>query len=204
MLRLMEGEREHGLLLISRLASSFRFDPDQTDAPKYRGSVGCDVIEFNRPPLLTKRKDIGQICLHYTSPTVLWVGRDDSYVDFGQARIRAVPSPFERAIARAVKEKWLPVLRLYFGEISEATYILFEKTGRDVPSIAAGPGGPEGFKGTVRSAMEIFLENHFREQRVVFLAHRTMSPQDIEYWARDWDCPFFTSREDCERYLNEL
>jgi hypothetical protein len=79
--RLGGGEREHGLVLATRLASVRRENPNST--ADFPNGIGFEVMEFERPPLPTTRDDVGCLCLEYRSPEVFWIGKDTSQVDFG-------------------------------------------------------------------------------------------------------------------------
>jgi anti-sigma regulatory factor (Ser/Thr protein kinase) len=77
--RLLAGEREHGLLLVSRLTSGFHDKPPWATA----NHVGCDLIEPQpRSSVFTKNKRVGLVRIECKSPNVLWIGPEESYVWF--------------------------------------------------------------------------------------------------------------------------
>lgn len=187
--RLLAGEREHGLLLVERLASGFHGEPPASW--RTANHVGCDLIEPQpRSSALTRNKRVGLVRIDYSSPKVLWIGPEESYVRYYHA------SALDRFFL-AAERRWLPVLAPYFGPVQGTSHLAVELSGYDLSTEV------EVFSEEVLAAIAVFFGDRIAEQRVVVL-----SPQADwslksrgERWAQDHGLLSFESEADASAYL---
>jgi anti-sigma regulatory factor (Ser/Thr protein kinase) len=186
--RLLAGEREHGLLLVSRLASGFH---DARPASwRTANHVGCDVIEAQpRSSALTKNKRVGLVRIEYASPKVLWIGPEESYVYYG---VNSLGLFF-----RAAERGWLPVLARYFGPLHGTSHLAVEVCGHDLSTEV------EAFWEEVLDAVALFFPDRIARQRVVLLGPEAdrMLRSEVEDWAREHGLPWFDSEAAAAEYL---
>lgn len=172
---LLAGEREHGLLLVSRLASDLypRLEDLSWSCAHH---VGCNVIEPQpRPSILFKDDRVGLVRVQYTSPKVLWIGRDDSYVQYDNALA------IHRLFASASR-RWLPVLALYFAPLEHTSHLAVEVSGHDM-STEMNPV----FLDRVFMSIEAFFPDRIIEKRVVVLTQAAnAADRNLQGMAGDW------------------
>jgi anti-sigma regulatory factor (Ser/Thr protein kinase) len=189
--RLIAGEREHGLLLVSRLAS--RFHDELPASWRTANHVGCDVLEPRpRSSALTRNKRVGLVRIEYESPKVLWIGPEESYVRTGD-----FTSSMERFL-RAEKGGWLPVLAPYFGPVHGTSHLAVEISGSDVLTEV-----DPGFWVRVLAAIAAFFPERITQQRVVLLGPQAepMLRSKVEGWAQKHGLPWFESEAAASAYL---
>jgi anti-sigma regulatory factor (Ser/Thr protein kinase) len=187
--RLLAGEREHGLVLVARLASGFHNKP-----PSWRTAnhVGCDLIEPQpRPSALTKNKRVGLIRVEFTSPKVLWIGPEESYVKYPSSA-----DSLDRFFM-AAQRGWLPVLAPYFDPVHDTSHLAIEVFGRDFPTQVGS------FWIDVIDSVAVFFPDRFTQQRVVLLGPDAGYglKHDAKEWARKRGLPWFDSEAAAAAYL---
>jgi len=155
--RLLSGDREHGLLLVSRLASRY-YDRPLDVSLKTTNHVGCDIIESRqRSSTLTRNKSVGLVRVEYHSPKVLWIGPEESYVEMGSATSM-------NRLFKAAEQGWLPVLAPYFGPLLRSSHIAIEVSGYDLASEHGS------FFESVLGAITAFFPERISQKRIVLLA----------------------------------
>jgi anti-sigma regulatory factor (Ser/Thr protein kinase) len=156
--RLLAGEREHGLLLVSRLATKLHGQP-ATTAWQAANHAVCELIEHQpRPSALARNKRIGLVRVDYSSPKVLWIGPEDSYTYF-----RLAPS-IDRFVT-AARRGWSPVLATYFGAVQDTSHLAVEVDGYDLSTEASPTFVENAF-----AAVATHFSDRIGQQRVVALA----------------------------------
>jgi anti-sigma regulatory factor (Ser/Thr protein kinase) len=186
--RLLAGEREHGLLLVSRLASGFHETPRSWRTTNH---VGCDVIEPQpRSSVLTKNKRVGLVRIEYSTPKVLWIGPEESYVRYYSA------NSLDRFLS-AAERGWLPVLAPYFGPVHGTSHLAVEVSGYDLPTEVGS------FWEEVLAAIAAFFPDRMTQQRVVLLAPQAdwSLRSQAEEWAQAHELPWFDSEAAASSYL---
>jgi anti-sigma regulatory factor (Ser/Thr protein kinase) len=159
--RLAQGEREHGLLRVARLADDLKLEPPRKSSADTRHGIWCDVFDPEPPPsVLFKYGIVAPVCVVYEPSCPVWLGREESYTgDY-----------FIEALVRAVENDWRPLLDLYFGSLfsSGARYLGVEVTG----DIYTSDNLPYTFP-KLAAALEMYFEPYFKEKRVIVLIHHT-------------------------------
>jgi anti-sigma regulatory factor (Ser/Thr protein kinase) len=187
--RLLAGEREHGLLLVSRLASGFHNKSPWVTT----NHVGCDLIEPQpRSSALTKNKRVGLIRIEYSSPKVLWIGPEESYVWYSISGESTLDRFFW-----AAQNGWLPVLAPYFGPVHDTSHLAVETSGHDFPTVLGS------FAEDVLAAIATFFPDRITQQRVVLVRSSDggWSRYDMERVAREHGLPWFDSEAAASVYL---
>jgi anti-sigma regulatory factor (Ser/Thr protein kinase) len=186
---LLAGEREHGLLLVSRLASSFH--NRLPESWRIANHIGCDVIE-PRPfsSVLTRNRQVGLVRIEYSSPQVLWIGPEESYVFYDNAT--SLQRLFE-----AAHDGLVPVLAPYFNPVRDASHLAVEVSGRDVGTEVSA------FWNEVVTVIAVAFPDRIAQQRVVVLA------QDADWslhgplmlWAQEKGLRWFNDETSASAYL---
>lgn len=192
--RQLAGEREHGLLLVSRLASGFHSKPPASW--RVANHVGCDLIEAQpRSSALTKNKRVGLVRIDYSSPKVLWIGPEESYVKYG--RYPGDPLTSLERFLLAAERGWLPVLAPYFDPVRRTSYLAVGISGHDLPTERGS------FMMQVLAAIVMFFPDRITRQRMVLLGQdAAWEVQDqVEDWAQRHGLPWFDTEAAASAYL---
>jgi anti-sigma regulatory factor (Ser/Thr protein kinase) len=188
--RLLAGEREHGLVLVKRLASGVHQKPPESW--RTANHVGYDLIEPQpRPSALTKNKQVGLIRIEYTSPKVLWIGPEESYVKYPYST-----DSLDRFFM-AAQRGWLPVLAPYFDPVRDTSHLAIEVFGHDFPTQVGL------FWRDVLDSIAVFFHDRMTRQRVVLLGQDVDNQLkgDAKDWAREHGLPWFDSEAAAAAYL---
>jgi anti-sigma regulatory factor (Ser/Thr protein kinase) len=203
---LQRGEREHGLLKVTRLASGLRVTTENT--PSGTVAVQCDIYEprFLGSGLLEANPRIKPIYQEFDVPRRWRIGRE-IYLD------RDLWRPLHYALRAPAPE----LLDLYLGglRIPDDGYLAIEFVGRVVVSeigLASLPAEvdssypPTRSLDPVEAALEARFHKWFDERRVILHGHETniVSNITLQGWAGRWDLPCFTEPDDLRRFLGEL
>jgi hypothetical protein len=140
---------------------------------------------------LTKNKRVGLIRIEYSSPKVLWIGPEESYVRYPYSA-----DSLDRFFL-AAKRGWLPLLAPYFGPLQGTSHLAVEVSGYDLPTEVGS------FWENVLAGIAAFFPDRFTQQRVVFLS------QDADWalmsqlgdWAQEHGLPWFDSEAAAAAYL---
>jgi anti-sigma regulatory factor (Ser/Thr protein kinase) len=187
--QLLAGDREHGLLLVGRLASGFHDEPPASWGTTHH--VGCDLIEPQpRSSALTRNRRVGLVRIEYSLPRVLWIGPEESYVQYHNAF--SFGQFFE-----AAERGWLPVLAPYFDPVQGTSHLAVEFSGHDI-STESPP-----FYRRVLAAITAFFPDRVAQQRVVLLSEDAgpMLRSAMERWAQEHGLRWFDSEAAASVYL---
>jgi anti-sigma regulatory factor (Ser/Thr protein kinase) len=203
---LRRGEREHGLLKVSRLASHLRTSTD--GAPTGTVAVECDVYDppFLGSGLLEGHAGIAPIYLEFHLPTRWRIG-SEIYV------ARDLWRPFHFALREPAPQ----LLSLYLGglRVPEGGYLAIEFVGRLViseigpPSLSAEVDTsyprPRS-EDTVQAALEVHFNECFASQRVIMYGHEigVIPTRVLEDWAALWNLPCFADPGELRRFLDKF
>jgi anti-sigma regulatory factor (Ser/Thr protein kinase) len=192
--RLIEGEREHGLLRVARLTDDLKLGPPRRSSTDKRHGIRCEVLNPEPPrSVLFKYEVVAPVCVVYEPSYPIWFGRKESYSgDY-----------FFEALVKAVENDWHPLLDLYFAPLlsSGASYIGVEITGELWLSYELPYTFPK-----VAAALEMYFEQYFKEKRVIVLVYDTDTPvyRDVKKWAQRLGIEYFESRSACRQRLRQL
>ena len=192
--RLVQGDREHGLLRVARLTDDLKLKPSRRSSKDKRHGIWCEVFDPEPPPsILFKYEVVAPVCVVHEEASPIWLGREESYSgDY-----------FIKTLVKAVENGWRPLLDLYFAPLlsSGASYIGVEVTGE----IYLSDELPYNFP-SLAAALEMYFEPFFKEKRVIILVHDTDSTvyNDVERWARRCGIEYFKSRTACRQRLKQL
>jgi anti-sigma regulatory factor (Ser/Thr protein kinase) len=206
MRRLAEGEREHGLLRVLRMASSLRPGPPPEAPLDKQHGVYCDVFDPQTPHSVLFESDVvAPVRMEYGIPRVLWIGREEAYTVGRLPGLEdlARGGTIVSTLTKAVENGWRPILDLYFEPLlsAGASYLGVEVTG--------GRSYTEPIPGDLAklcAVLETYFKSFFEEKRVILLAHHT-DPQvrrDVSDWAQRWGTSFFDSEPACRKQLTQL
>ncbi len=196
--RLAAGEREHGLLLALRLATTLRVEQHGADPSGMRSCVACDLIEPPAPrSMLFEFNAIPWVRMEYTNPKVYWLGTE-SYVDMSS------PRSFITRLTTALQNGWRPILDLYLKHLTDSRYLEYlvvEVAGDEVVT-EMEPGA----LGRLRAVLESYFPDYFRTKRVILLASDTDSQVrgNVSEWAQQWQLEYFDSDVACRERLEQL
>ena len=192
--RLVQGDREHGLLRVARLTDELKLEPPRSSSTDKQHGIWCEVFDPEPPSsVLFKYEVVAPVCVVYEEASPIWLGREESYSgDY-----------FIETLAKAVENDWRPLLDLYFAQLlsSGASYIGVEVSGYVWLSDAL----PYTFP-SLAAALEMYFEPYFKEKRVIILVHDTDVKvfKDAKHWARRWGIEYFESRAACRQRLRQL
>jgi anti-sigma regulatory factor (Ser/Thr protein kinase) len=191
--RLVQGDREHGLLRVARLTDNLSTEPPRNSSTDGRHGIWCEVFNPEPPPSVLFKSDVvAPVCVVYEDENPIWLGQE-AYSGYY----------FLETLSKAVERNWHPLLDLYFAPLlsSGASYLGLEVTGSLYTSEQPSYTFPN-----LAAALEMYFEQYFREKRVIVLIHDTDRPvyKDVKHWAQRWGLEYFKSRKACRRRLEEL
>jgi anti-sigma regulatory factor (Ser/Thr protein kinase) len=197
--KLESGDREHGLLRVSRLAGSVNSGDDSFHV----GSVHCEIYERERrDSVLRHSPAVLPICFEYGFPWLLWVG-EEGYSEESLALLHyggpAVQSLFFAPLA-ARDAPWLGIEivgNVFSSDISPAAF------GIETPSALRFPEVPDGGFELVEPAIRSYFHSKFESRQVVVYAHHTdfSVKSAAASWAREHQLPYFDNEPELTAWL---
>jgi anti-sigma regulatory factor (Ser/Thr protein kinase) len=201
--RLHEGDHEHGLLKVARLAGHLHSSYKEEEAGRH--GVGCYVYELEplHSGLFREYAFAVPIAIEYDSPKRYWLG-DDVHVT-GQ---------FEQAMRFAVQWATKPLLDLYFARLVTPgkSCLGVEVTGHIAPSEPAWefenatPRAVVRSQDPVQAGIEAYFGHWFRSRRVVLFANSAdFTPlHSMRSWAQRWNLDCLTDIDSCRARVETL
>jgi anti-sigma regulatory factor (Ser/Thr protein kinase) len=201
-----QGDREHGLVKVSRLASHLRLMTEGISA----GVVGIECLVYDSPSIgsgiLDELDGVTPVYLEFDLPK-RWRFGQEIYAG------RDLETPLHLALEKPTPR----LLDLYLGglRVPPGGYLAIEFVGNVLPSEI----GPQPLTGQVagiypqprsehvtEAALEVQFNECFASQRVVMHAYETGSiPTDLlREWANLWEVPFFTEPGELKSFLSQL
>lgn len=198
------GDREHGLMKVFRLASHLRLTAESSSSDE----VGIECFVYDPPTLasgvLDGRDGVTPVYLEFDLPKRWRLGTE---IHVGRA--------LEATLLYGLVKPAPRLLDLYFGELSVPPdgYLAIEFVGSVLPSeidpleisgdVAEIYPQPRS-RNAMEAALEVQFHDHFQSRRVVMHAHETgfIPTGLLQDWANRWDVPFFTDPDQLRDYLN--
>lgn len=218
--KLESGDREHGLLRVSRLAGCVQ----SGGGPSGSGSVHCEVYQRERPDsVLRHSAGVLPICFEYGFPWFLWIG-EEGYNEESLALLHyggpAVQDLFFSALA-AQDVPWLGIElvgTIFSSDVGPPPFDVANLQALGFPEagpMAFGIGNrrvlrfpevPDGGFELVRPAIMNYFHSKFESRRVVVYAHDTTFSVKAEAtnWAREHRLPFFDNEPELTDWLSRI
>jgi len=197
--RYQAGDREHGLVRVTRLTGGIYPCSDTTSG---WSGIGCDVYELPRLSSreLTDRPGVTTISLEYDVPARCWL--NDQVFTLNE---------LNTVLAYALNEPAPRILDLYLGGLRPLAdgYLGIQVTGNVAPSEVSIEIWRLRQDPEAKSTLPLFaaLEQRFREffeaGRVVMYVHEAgqVPTALLEAWADAWGLPLCRTTEDLDVFL---
>lgn len=144
---------------------------------------------------MTKNKRVGLVRIDYSSPKVLWIGPEESYVKVG--RYLGDPLTSLERFLLAAERGWLPVLAPYFDPVHRTSYLAVDVSGHDLTTERGS------FFMEVLAGIAVFFPDRITQQHMVFLGQDAdwALKDQAEGWAQRHGLPWFDTETAASAYL---
>jgi anti-sigma regulatory factor (Ser/Thr protein kinase)/pimeloyl-ACP methyl ester carboxylesterase len=203
LVEMKDGEREHGLGRVCRLADDVTYD----ERSEGRVTVECTLYDVPKPTCLCDEFDwCGRILLDYSSPASVWFG-ERRYslwwsVVVGGARIGSHASSALNVLNLSIDQAIPQVIDVYLHDVlaPRYPYLFLEIRGHG----STETGDPRTSADTVLTAAVTGFRSHFQERKVILYASENAYTGELQRISEEYAIPLISSEKKCRALLSSI